>query len=101
MRDTFRFVIAVLAVWRVTHLLALEDGPFDVLARFRLSLGSGMVGKLISCFYCLSMWTALPFMWFFTGTSVERVVIWLALSGAAILLHRITGGSLDIRVGGE
>ena len=30
-----QFVLAVLATWRVTHLLASEDGPGDVVVRFR------------------------------------------------------------------
>ena len=34
-----RFVLAVLATWRVTHLLASEDGPGDLIVRFRRLLG--------------------------------------------------------------
>ena len=30
-----RFVLVSLAVWRVTHLLAEEDGPGDVVVRLR------------------------------------------------------------------
>ena len=55
-----RIVLAVLATWRVTHLLASEDGPADIIFRFRRLLGQSLVGKLMDCFNCLSLWIAAP-----------------------------------------
>jgi hypothetical protein len=98
MHYSFRFLLAVLAVWRLTHLLAKEDGPWDIMVRFRRALGGGFFGSLLSCSYCLSVWIAAPFTFFLEGTAIERVVMWLALSGAAILLERMTAGSLDIKI---
>ena len=84
------FPILVLGVWRVTHLLAAEDGPGDVVAKLRGAAGSGFWGRLLDCFYCLSLWVAVPFA-FALGTAwPEWIFLWLALSGAAILLERIT-----------
>ena len=85
----FRFVLAVLATWRVTHLLAREDGPANVIYRIRRLLGSGFLGKLADCFYCLSIWIAAPFCLFVTTGALERLVTWLALSGAACLAERL------------
>lgn len=82
-----RFLVAVLAVWRIAHLLATEDGPWGVIARLRSMLGSGPLGSLMDCFKCLSVWVALPFAWFVPGSFLERAVVWLALSGTAILLE--------------
>jgi hypothetical protein len=48
-----RFGLAALATWRVTHLLAEEDGPADAVVRRRASAGDGWVGELMDCFYCL------------------------------------------------
>src|SRR5215471_9894523 len=45
-----RFAIASLVVWRLTHLLAFEDGPFDVIARLRQRAGESFFGKLLDCF---------------------------------------------------
>jgi hypothetical protein len=101
MHYTFRFLPAALAVWRVTHLITHEDGPWDVLARMRRSFAMSMISKLMSCFYCLSLWVAVPFAWFVTRVPVEMLVSWLALSGAAVLLERATGGSLNIELGDE
>ena len=98
MHYSFRFLLATLAVWRLTHLLSKEDGPWDSLARLRRTFGAGFLGGLISCFYCLSVWIAVPFTFFLEGSVMERVVVWLALSGAASLLERMTGESLDIRI---
>ena len=36
-----RLVLAVLATWRLTHLLAREDGPADLVVRLRARLGTG------------------------------------------------------------
>jgi len=56
----FRFVVVVLATRRVTHLLACEDGPADGIVRIRARLGRTVLGKLIDCFNCLSLWIAAP-----------------------------------------
>ena len=95
---SFRFLVAALAVWRATHLLAKEDGPWDVLRKFRRGLGDGVLGKLVSCFYCLSIWVALPFAWFVGGSLVEKAVGWWALSGAAVLLERLTREPFEFKV---
>ena len=84
----FRFLLAALATWRVTHLLANEDGPADVIFRIRQWLGNGFFGKLADCFECLSVWVALPLAFFVGRDALERLVSWLALSGAACLLER-------------
>jgi len=79
-------------VWRLSHLLACEDGPFDVVVLLRKRAGKGFFGGLMDCFYCLSVWIAAPFAWLLSADIVTAVVVWLALSGAASLLFKITGG---------
>jgi hypothetical protein len=85
----FKFILAVLATWRVTHLLANEDGPADLIVRFRAHLDSAILGKLMDCFHCLSFWVAAPMALFVSQSPLDLVLIWLALSGAACLLERI------------
>ena len=88
--DGWGFVLCTLAVWRLAHLLACEDGPFDTVYKFRRWSGDGFLGRLLDCFYCLSLWVAVPFaVWLADGWFVG-VVIWLALSGAASLLFKAT-----------
>ncbi|HTC94713.1 MAG TPA: hypothetical protein VK699_14830 [Terriglobales bacterium] len=85
----FRFILAVLATWRVTHLLAREDGPADLIARFRALLGRSLAGKLMDCFHCLSLWIAIPAALFVSRQWSDGLMVWVALSGAACLLERL------------
>ena len=85
-----RLVLASLATWRLTHLLAREDGPFDLIARLRCSMGQGLWGKMLDCFHCLSLWVAAPLAWWVGGNGMEMALIWLAFSGAACLCERVT-----------
>jgi hypothetical protein len=85
------FVLAILATWRVTHLLANEDGPADVVFKLRRRMGQGFVGSLMDCFNCMSVWVAAPFALFIGTSPASWLVAWLALSGAACLIERLTG----------
>ena len=89
------FTLSVLCVWRVTHLLQAEDGPGDWLLRFRRMAGDGFAGKLLDCFYCLSLWVAAPLAYFVPETRMERWLWWPALSAGAILLERLTAPRMD------
>ena len=98
MPETLKFAIATLAVWRLTHLLAHEDGPADILKRLRRLAPT----KLFTCFYCLSVWIALPFALFVTYNWTERFVTWWALSGAAMVIEKLTRqDTLDIQLAEE
>jgi hypothetical protein len=91
MTALYWFVLGALGVWRVTHLFNAEDGPGEVLVRLRRLAGSGFWGKLLDCFYCLSLWIAVPFALVLASGWRERLLLWPALSGAAILLERAQG----------
>jgi len=82
--------VATLCLWRVTHLLAEEEGPWKILTRLRERLGEGFVGGLMDCFYCLSVWMAIPLAVLVGEDAVQRGLLWLALSGAACLLEQVT-----------
>lgn len=83
-------LVATLAVWRVTHLLAREDGPWGVVARLRRGAGDGFWGELMDCFLCLSVWLALPMAFLVGAGPVEWLMLWPGLSGGAVLLERAT-----------
>ncbi|MBZ5726328.1 MAG: hypothetical protein LAP87_15180 [Acidobacteriia bacterium] len=87
--EYYKFILGVLAVWRLTHLLAAEDGPFHLLAHLRARAGTGFWASLMDCFYCLSLWTSAPFAALLAGAWRERLLLWPALSGAAILVNRL------------
>lgn len=86
-------IVGILIVWRVTHLFQAEDGPWDLVVRLRQAVGNGFWGALMDCFYCLSVWVAAPVAVFVGETPIEWLLLWPALSGAAILLERATDRS--------
>jgi len=82
--------LGILCVWRMTHLCVAEDGPWDLMVRLRNALRPGFWQKVLTCFYCLSLWVALPLALWIGESWVERVLLWPALSAGAILLERAT-----------
>jgi hypothetical protein len=85
-----RFALCALAVWRIAHLLARENGPWDMIARLRATLGSSVLGRLMDCFYSLSFLISLPAAIWISGG--RFLVPWLALSAVACLLERVMQG---------
>jgi len=85
-----RLVVGALATWRVTHLLAHEDGPADIIVRIRARLGRSFVGSLMDCFNCLSFWIAAPAALYLSRNLLAWIFNWLALSGAACLMQSLT-----------
>lgn len=80
--------LGILSVWRLTHLLNAEDGPWDLVIRLRRLAGTGFWASLLDCFYCLSLWIAAPVACWIGGSWKERLLLWLALSAAAIVVER-------------
>jgi len=92
-----RFVMAVLAAWRIGHLFARENGPWNVLPLLR---GSGM--RLLACFYCVSLWAAAPLALFVVGLRlIDWAVCWLAIAGGAALLDRATNPAFQVEIEDE
>ena len=89
MSELYRLLLGVLVVWRITHLFQAEDGPWDVVVSIRRAAGDGFFGRLLDCFYCVSLWVSLPLGFIIGETAIERALLWPALSAGAILLERV------------
>ena len=89
-----RFLLGVLSVWRITHLLFAEDGPWEMVVELRRRAGAGFWGQLLDCFYCLSLWIAAPFAVLLGKGPRDWVLLWPALSAGAIMLERLTDRAL-------
>jgi Protein of unknown function (DUF1360) len=85
----FHFIMSVLAVWRLTHLLSKEDGPFNLIFKLRKQIGQGFFGALLDCFYCLSIWIAIPFGIWVANDIMEKIICCLALSGGACIIEKL------------
>jgi hypothetical protein len=84
----YTLIISTLAVWRVTHLIQAEDGPFDLIFKLRKLAGKSMIGSLMDCFYCLSIWVALLPAIYLGSSTAEKILLIPALSAAAIFLNQ-------------
>jgi len=92
----YELILAIVGVWRVCHLLHAEDGPWDSVAMLRRWAGDGMAGRAMDCFYCVSLWVAPPFAAALAADWRHGVLLWLALSGAAMLVEAAHGALLAL-----
>ena len=103
--EWLRWLFAALAVYRLSQLVALDDGPWDWLLRFRTwagcydrgENGEPMTtwGKLFECPYCLAVWFALPVLILVLTASVvgDMLLAWWGLAGAQALMEGRDGKS--------
>ena len=89
MQEIYWLLLGALVVWRLTHLLHAEDGPWDLMRRFRDAVARGFAGGLFDCFYCLSLWIAAPVAWFLGSEATHKFLLWPALSAGAIIIERV------------
>ena len=94
-------LIASLAVWRLCYMITAESGPFDIFERARYELNrleernghaaSYFLHKLVSCIYCLSIWSAAIFTiinWHNINI-VQFVIYTLFISSTVIFINNI------------
>jgi hypothetical protein len=85
-----KYGVLAIAVWRLTHLISAEDGPFDLIINLRRLAGAGFFGKLMDCFYCLSIWIGLGAALYATTGFKEVLILTLYYSGASLLFEKLT-----------
>lgn len=91
------FLVAALVVYRISRMVALEEGPFDLFTNLRGFLwerfSANWVRAGLACPLCISFWVSplaaaalyfqLHLAWY------EFFWLWLGLSGAASFLYRM------------
>jgi hypothetical protein len=85
-------LLTVLAVWRVTALIAYESGPFGFFVKFRRGLVKVGLARLVGCFYCLSVWTSCGAVLVFSLSPATPIVI-LGVAGAVAIIERLLTNS--------
>jgi uncharacterized protein DUF1360 len=81
-------LIASLATYRVTRIILMEDGPFNVVLALRGWLDPDArtwLGKGMQCVWCLSFWIAPCLVYVATDTIGFLFVSGLAVSALASL----------------
>ncbi len=81
-------VLGVLATYRVSFMIAQEDGPFDMFSKWRGYIGQKTwVGRGMHCTLCISFWVSLLCA-FFLVDGVTIILYWLGIAGGVLALHR-------------
>ncbi len=92
-------LILALATWRATSLLNNEDGPGDLLAKWRhwigvrydehsVAYGTNVVSKAVCCIFCLSIWIGLFWAVLYLVWPLSiYLALPLALSAGAIVIE--------------
>ena len=88
------FLISTLATYRLSLMLSSEEGPLAIFARMRRKVPPKTnPGRGIRCFVCWSVWIAaavtLYLLWLGMVTKEISPLYWLAVSGAAVVVHCI------------
>ena len=87
----FTFIVASLAIWRLSYILVKENGPLMVFARLRARLASsqkrsGGLFDMISCVRCISMWIGLIGAGFVSQSILQWLGYGLGFSAVASLI---------------
>ena len=83
-----KLLLACLAVWRICHFLAVEDGPAAFMYRIRYRFSDTWVWDVLTCVSCSSAWVSLPFAFVYFRQD-SFLLSWLALSASATILEVI------------
>jgi hypothetical protein len=86
----FYFVLATLATYRIAHMIAREDGPFDMFMLLREFAGQEKwYGRGLHCVLCISFWLSLPAALL---VGLPWLMGWLGIAGGVLVLHLIFNG---------
>lgn len=85
--------ICALAAWRVTALLAYEEGPFRLLTKLRKTLAYLGLHRLATCFHCIAFWVSIGIVVSMFEWSWGMPVMILAIAGAVSIVERWLGGT--------
>lgn len=91
--DGLWITLAILATYRVSRMMALEDGPFDVFSWLRDKVSQrSWIGRGLACTLCLSFWLAwlsaslLPHL-----SWSEYLLASLGIAGGVVVIHKVVG----------
>jgi len=89
----FAFIIASLAIWRLSYGMVNEDGPLMIWMRLRSRLARtqrhrGGLFDMISCVRCISFWIGLGTALFVSGSFLGVFGYAFAFSACAALIDK-------------
>lgn len=92
---TLWIVLATLATYRLSRMIALEDGPVDVFSNMREKVGQATwVGRGVHCVLCISFWLSWLVVLLLPLASLpEYVLAALGIAGGVVVIHKFFGGT--------
>lgn len=88
MIDSLTILLCALAAYRLTRIVLMEDGPFDLMLKLRGAAdpdAETWIGKGLRCPWCVSFWVGPVVVYAATYTAGLIVVAGLACSALASL----------------
>lgn len=101
------FIVVAMAIWRVSSIVAREDGPMDIFSKFKTRVldisederlqisGRKMLNSFyrgLNCMWCNSVWFSAIASIFISISFVEWIVITLSLSTLVIMIETVVKG---------
>lgn len=82
--------LAIFAVYRLSHMIALEEGPMGLFAfiQEKTSKQSNWFERGMNCVLCLSWWIAAVPSLFLAKSGVQFILYWFGIAGAVLVLHK-------------
>lgn len=89
------FIVASLAIWRLSYGIVYENGPLMVFARLRARLArtqkrSGGLFDMVSCIRCVSFWIGLVGALSVSNGFLEWLGYAFAFSAVTVLIEHFT-----------
>ena len=90
------FTLSVLAVYRVSYMIANEDGPLDMFVFVREKAGQkNWIGRGLNCVLCISVWLSIipavamvRDIGFFRSSFETIILYWFAIAGGVLVIHK-------------
>lgn len=92
---TLWIVLATLATYRLSRMIALEDGPMDVFSNMREAVGQATwIGRGVHCVLCISFWLSWLVVLLLPLVSLpEYILAALGIAGGVVVIHKFFGGT--------
>lgn len=101
MNEFLRIFLAIFACYRLSQLLVIDNGPFDIFLVIRRKAGilasedvkwAKEISNLLTCPYCVGMWMSLLLSMFILipNPAFDFILLILGLAGAQTFLQSIS-----------
>ena len=101
MSDLLAFVLSSFACFRLAELIAVDDGPGDIMIKVRAWFGAydldddgepkTSIGRGIICPYCIGIWLAFFLAFAVAPLDWRMLLWWFAIAGGQAFLQGIGG----------